>query len=40
MQTLADHLTDEIHFDEWKQHEAKIHKKYEGKVIKPDRLYQ
>lgn len=40
METLADQLSNQVHFEEWKQTEAKLTKKYHGKYIQPDRLYQ
>ena len=40
METLADQLSNQVHFEEWRQHEAKITKKHHGKYIQPDRLYQ
>ena len=40
MNTLADQFNDKIHFQEWKDYQAKISKKHQGKPIQPDRLYQ
>jgi hypothetical protein len=40
MAALTDQVSNEAHFEEWKQHEAKLLKKYKVKNSKPDRLYQ